>query len=100
MRNASSFTKIKPSKLAGVEEYEDYCVTLTAAGSWNLYRDCYAATNTILACNLCQFRATPSFTLKAGINIRAVNVPSRISQCPKNATFIRTFSLLKVPCYD
>ena len=88
MRNASSFTKIKPHKLAGVEEYEDYCVTLTAAGSWNLYRDCYAATNTILACNLCQFRATPSFTLKAGINIRAVSVPSRILHCLKKTPFL------------
>ena len=63
-RNASNFSKINPSKMAAVQSNEDYCVTMTDTGDWNIYRDCYSPTNAILACNVCQFRTTPSFTLK------------------------------------
>ena len=63
---ASNFTKLPPYKLNKSEAstLEDYCVTLTSSGDWNIYRDCYSATNSILACNVCEFEHTPSFSLK------------------------------------
>ena len=65
-RNASNFTMLTSHKLSKSEgsTLEDYCVTLTASGDWNMYRDCYSATNSILACNVCEFENTPSFSLK------------------------------------
>ena len=65
-KTASNFTKLPPHKLSKSEDstLEDYCVTLTSSGDWNMYRDCYSATNSILACNVCEFENTPSFSLK------------------------------------
>ena len=64
--NASNFTKLPLHKLSKSESFtlEDYCVTLTSGGDWNMYRDCYSATNSILACNVCEFENTPSFSMK------------------------------------
>ena len=65
-KTASNFTKLTAHKLlkAMGSSLEDYCVTLTSNGEWNIYRDCYSITNSILACNVCEFEKTPAFSLK------------------------------------
>ena len=45
--NISIPFNIKKSVLDSLQPIENYCVTLKASGDWNLYRDCYAETNSI-----------------------------------------------------
>ena len=74
LKNASDYTKIKEKVLSSIQTNEDYCVTLKQNGEWNIYKDCYSVTNSIVACNVCQFEGgLPSFSLKGSCKYNGPN---------------------------
>ena len=60
--NGILFNKLKINILKDIENnVEDVCVAMKSDGSWNIFHDCYSVTNSIPACNVCQFDRVPSF---------------------------------------
>ena len=63
--NNALFNKLGPDRIKELEnDAEDICITIKSDGSWNTYHDCNSVTNSIFACNVCQFDRTPSFLAK------------------------------------
>ena len=59
------FNKLKMNIVRNIENNaEDVCVAMKSDGNWNIFHDCYSVTNSIPACNVCQFDRVPSFLVK------------------------------------
>ena len=85
LRNASTFTKIRDKVLNTIQTNEDYCVTLKENGEWTIYKDCYSITNSIVACNVCQFEGgMPVFSLKGACSYNGPNWNYYLTQDPSH----------------